>query len=204
VTKVILIRHGRTSWNQSSRIQGGNNDTVLDEEGERQCRFLADRLKKENIEAVYSSPLSRAMCTAQWIADTHDLDVIEEPAFREMDCGTLEGAEIRDIGSRLQKLVQGGNEDELLFKSCGGESCDQLQTRAWTAILEKVGKQPDGTIVVVSHYFVLASILCAAVGIPATQLGRFRMGVTSISIVSFDSYGPFLSLFNDCGHLTPA
>ena len=121
-----------------------------------------------------------------------------------MNCGTLEGAEIEDIGSRLQKLVKGGNEDELLFKGCGGESCDQLQNRAWTTILEKVEKNQGGTIVVVSHYFVLASILCAAVGIPATKLGRFRMGVTSISIVSFDSYGPFLSLFNDRCHLTPA
>ena len=204
MTKVILIRHGRTSWNQSRRIQGGSNDTVLDEEGERQCRSLAERLKKENIKAVYSSPLSRAMGTAQWIADGHNLDVIQEPAFREMNCGTLEGAEITDIGSRLQKLVTGGNEDELLFKSCGGESCDQLRNRAWTAILEKVGKHPDGTIVVVSHYFVIASILCAAVGIPATQLGRFRIGVTSICIVSFDDYGPFLSLFNDRCHLTPA
>jgi broad specificity phosphatase PhoE len=145
-------------------MQGGNNDTVLDEEGERECRCLAERLKKENIKAVYSSPLSRAMGTAQWIADGHNLDVIEEPAFREMNCGTLEGAEIRDIGPRLQKLVMGGNEDELLFKRCGGESCDQLQNRAWTAILEKVEKHQDDTIVVVSHYFVLASILCAAVG----------------------------------------
>ena len=89
MTKVILIRHGQTSWNQSRRIQGGNNDTVLDEEGERQCRCLAERLKKEDIKAVYSSPLSRAMGTAQWIADGHNLDVIEEPAFREMNCGTL-------------------------------------------------------------------------------------------------------------------
>jgi alpha-ribazole phosphatase len=104
VTKVILIRHGQTSWNQSRRIQGGNNDTVLDGEGKRQCRCLAERLKKEKISAVYSSPMNRAMDTAQWIADSHNLDVIEEPAFREMNCGALEGAETEDIGSRLQKL----------------------------------------------------------------------------------------------------
>ena len=204
MTKLILVRHGQTSWNQSRRMQGGNQDTVLDAEGERQCRCLAQRLKKENIQVVYSSPLSRAMGTAQWIAGSHDLDVIEEPAFREMNCGTLEGAEIKDIGPRLQELINGGNEDALLFKNCGGESCDQLQSRAWTAILEKVEKHQDGTIVVVSHYFVIASILCAAVGIPATQLGRFRMGATSVCIVGFDSYGPFLSLFNDRSHLTPA
>jgi broad specificity phosphatase PhoE len=121
-----------------------------------------------------------------------------------MNCGTLEGTGITDIGSRLQRLVTGGNEDELLFKSCGGESCDQLQNRAWTAILDKVEKHRDGTIAVVSHYFVIASILCAALGIPATQLGRFRLGVTSICVVSFDSYGPFLSLYNDRCHLSIA
>jgi broad specificity phosphatase PhoE len=202
VTRVILIRHGQTSWNQSRRLQGGNKDTVLDEEGERQCRCLAQRLEKEEIKAVYSSPLSRALSTASWIAERHNLDVIEEPALREMNCGTLEGAEISDIGSRLQKLVAGGNEDELLFKACGGESCDELKNRAWSAILEKVEQHPDHTIVAVSHYFTLASILCAAVGVPATQLGRFRLGATSICIVSFDAHGPFLSLFNDRCHLT--
>jgi len=204
VTKVLLIRHAQTSWNQSRRVQGGNNDTVLDAEGDRQCRFLTQRLKKEDIKAVYSSPLSRAMGTAQWIADSHGLEVIAEPAFREMDCGTLEGAEIDDIGSRLQMLIQGGSEDELLFKGCGGESCAELQNRAWNAILQKVEAHQDGTIAVVSHYFVLGAIFCAAVGIPATQLGRFRIGATSVSIVGFDSYGPSLSLFNDRSHLTVA
>ncbi len=201
MTRVILIRHGQTSWNQSRRIQGGNNDIVLDEEGERQCRSLVERLKNEDIKAVYSSPLMRAKGTAQGIADSHNLEVIKEPAFCEMNCGTREGTEIRDIGSRLHQLVMGGNEDELLFKGCGGESCDQLQHRVWTAILKKVEEHQDGTIVVVSHYFVLASILCATVGIPATQLGRFRIGEASISIVSFDSYGAFLSQFNDRCHL---
>ena len=204
MTKIILIRHAQTSWNQSRRIQGGDNDTVLDEEGKRQCSSLAERLRKENIDAVYTSPLSRALATARWIADGRNLEVIEEPAFREMNCGTLEGAEIADIGSRLQRLVNGGNEDELLFKSCGGESCDQLRDRAWAAILEKAAKHRDGTLVVVSHYFVIAAILCAALGIPATQLGRFRLGVTGISIVSFDSYGPFLALYNDRCHLSLA
>jgi probable phosphoglycerate mutase len=201
VTNVILVRHAQTSWNQSRRIQGGDNDTVLDETGERQCRSLAERLKKEKIDAVYSSPLSRAIATARWIAHDHGVDVIEEPAFREMNCGTLEGREITDIGSRLQRLLKGGDEDELLFKSCGGESCEQLRDRAWGAILEKVAKHREGTIVVVSHYFVIASILCAVLGIPSTQLGRFRLGVTSISTLSFDEYGPFLTSYNDRCHV---
>lgn len=201
MTNVILVRHAQTSWNQSRRIQGGDNDTVLDETGERQCRSLAERLKKEKIDAVYSSPLSRAIATARWIARDRGVDVIEESAFREMSCGALEGREIADIGSRLQRLLRGGDEDELLFKSCGGESCEQLRDRTWGAILEKVARHRDGTILVVSHYFVIASILCAVLGIPATQLGRFRLGVTSISTLSFDAYGPFLTSYNDRCHV---
>ena len=202
MTNVILVRHAQTSWNQSRRIQGGDNDTLLDETGERQCRSLAERLKEEKIDAVYSSPLSRALATARRVARDRGVEVIEEPAFREMSCGALEGRQIADIGSRLQRLLKGGNEDELLFKSCGGESCEQLRERTWSAILEKVARHRDGTILVVSHYFVIASILCAVLGIPATQLGRFRLGVTSISTLSFDAYGPFLTLYNDRCHVT--
>ncbi len=203
-TNVILIRHAQTSWNQSRRIQGGDVDIVLDEEGERQCHCLADRLQKENIEAVYSSPLARAMATARRIADRHDVPVLEEPAFREMNCGTLEGAAMADIGARLQKLVKGGSEDELLFTSCGGESCAQLRDRAWGAILDQAERHRDRTIAVVSHYFVIAAVCCAAVGIPPTELGRFRLGITSISTVTFDPYGAFLTLYNDRCHLLTA
>jgi broad specificity phosphatase PhoE len=200
-TNVFLIRHAQTSWNQLRRIQGGNNDNVLDEEGERQCRSLAERLRKENIAAVYASPLSRAMATARCIADGR-CDVIEEPAFREMNCGTMEGAAMTDIGARLQSLVKGGDEDELLFTRCGGESCEQVRDRAWAAIVDKADRHRDSSIAVVSHYFVIAAVLCGVVGLPATQLGRFRLGVTSISTVNFDSYGAFLTLYNDRCHLS--
>lgn len=202
MTRIILIRHGQTSWNKSRRIQGGNNDIVLSEEGERQCRGLSERLQKEDLKAVYSSPLTRAMGTAQRIADGHQLAVIEEPSLREIDCGTMEGAETREVGSRLQRLLKGGNEEELLFKGCGGESLDELQKRSWNAILRMVEKLPeDGTIAVVSHYFVIAAILCAVMDLPATQLGRFRLGESSIQIIHFDAYGPYLALYNDRCHL---
>jgi broad specificity phosphatase PhoE len=201
LTRVILIRHGQTNWNESRRIQGGNNDIMLNQEGERQCHCLAERLKREDIKAVYSSPMTRAMGTAQWIADCHRLEVIQEPALQEIDCGTMEGAEIKEVGSRLQLLLKGGNEEELLFKGCGGESLDEIQKRSWNSVLQIAASHPNSTIVAVSHYFVIAAILCAVMNLPASQLGRFRMGETSINIINFDMYGPYLSLFNDRCHL---
>jgi len=201
LTRVILIRHGQTSWNEARRIQGGNNDIVLSEEGERQCRCLSERLQKEDIKALYSSPMTRAMGTAQWIAAGQHLEVLQDQALREIDCGTMEGADTRETGSRLQLLLKGGKEEEILFKGCGGESLDELQQRSWNAILRMVERHPEGTIAAVSHYFVIAAILCAVMNLPATQLGRFRLGESSIHIIGFDKHGPFLSLYNDRCHL---
>ena len=206
--RAIIIRHGQTSWNQDRRIQGGNSNTVLNDEGARQCQCLAERLQKEKVVAVYSSPLSRAMGTAQAIADCHNLPVIQEPDLREINCGTMEGVAITEIGRRLQELVNMDKEGDFLFKGCGGESLDEMQKRAWGAIqriAEKYKSEKDANIVVVTHYFVISSVICAVLGLPATQLGRFRLGETSVNIISFDEkWGPFLSLFNDRCHLNAA
>jgi broad specificity phosphatase PhoE len=203
--KVILVRHGQTGWNQARRIQGGNADTKINSEGEKQCSCLAARLQTENVVAVYSSPMSRALYTAETVASCFNLTVIPEDDLREINCGRLEGVPVGDIGHRLQLLVQGGDENELLFKQCGGESVEDLQNRAWGTIQRIAKATPDGTVIVVSHYFTIAAILCAVLGLPTTQLGRFRLGETSVSIVMFDEkYGPFLSLFNDRCHLLPA
>ena len=91
MVQVILVRHGETDWNKSLRIQGGNSDTELNEKGQQQAEWLGLRLKQERIQAVYSSPLKRALDTAQAIAHHHQLEVQIEPALKELNVGELEG-----------------------------------------------------------------------------------------------------------------
>ncbi len=66
--KIILVRHGETEWNRVKRIQGSGSDTPLSEIGLGQAAAVALRLKNEKIQAIYSSPLQRALHTAQAIA----------------------------------------------------------------------------------------------------------------------------------------
>jgi probable phosphoglycerate mutase len=61
----MLVRHGETDWNRQHRIQGGSSDTPLNPEGKKQARELALRLSASSIEAIYSSPLKRALETAR-------------------------------------------------------------------------------------------------------------------------------------------
>ena len=197
---IILIRHGETDWNQLRRIQGANSNTELSQRGKEQAESLALRLKDEKIQAIYSSPLQRALDTARAIAGYHQIEVAIEPALKELDVGELEGIHIEKVGHRLDQLLT--NPDGTLLKMPGGESLAEVQQRAWSTIQRLISQHSDGVIAVTSHYFVILTIICSVLNLPLSQIGRLRLGVGSISTITFDGEIPRLLLFNDSCHLT--
>jgi len=196
--RLILVRHGETDWNRILRIQGGKSDTPLNRKGAQQAEELASRLEQEDIKAVYSSPLKRALNTARAIAAQHRLGVIAEPLLREIEAGELEGVTTAELGMRFSDyLIRDGTDKKIP----GGESLADLQARCW-GFIEKVRKQhSNGNVVLVSHYFVILSVICAVLGLPLEDITRFRMSNASISIVIFDNITR-LELFNDTGGTT--
>ena len=210
--RVLLVRHGETEWNKSHRVQGGASDIPLNETGRKQAEALGLRLKKEEIQAIYSSPLKRALDTAQAIAQYHQLEIGLEPDLRELDVGELEGVAIGSVGKRLDELLlmrgQGGLQSGAAdfhfskIQHVGGESLDELQQRSWGAMRRIAGQHSDGAIVVVSHYFVTLSIICAVLDLPVNQIGRFRLSGGSLNTIVFDGSAVRLTLFSDVCHLT--
>ncbi len=83
---LIIIRHGQTAWNMERKTQG-RTDIPLDETGIRQALKAAERLHKRSLTAVISSPLLRAMQTAQCIAAPHGLAPVPHDALIEQDVG---------------------------------------------------------------------------------------------------------------------
>jgi probable phosphoglycerate mutase len=201
LTKVILVRHGETEWNRTRRIQGGNSDTQLNERGRQQIESLALRLKRETIQAIYSSPLQRALATAQAIADYHQLVVESEPSLREIEVGELEGVPITEIGKQLSQLLTMHNRGEESARVPGGESLANLQQRVWDTIQRLVDRHRDGVLVVASHYFSILSVICLVLNLPLSEIGRLRLSSGSISIVTFDEQAGRLILFNDTCHI---
>ena len=199
---VILVRHGETEWNKLGQIQGGGSNTPLNEKGKQQAEGLALKLKQERIRAIYSSRLQRALDTAQAIARHHQLEVESELSLNEIDAGEMEGASIINIGSHLAQLLIEGEQGESIFKLHGGESLAEVQQRAWSTIQRLVDKHRDEVIVVVSHYFVILTIISAVLNLPLSQIGRLRLGVGSISTIVFDEQATRLVLLNDKCHLT--
>ena len=89
-TKLFLVRHGQSAGNAEGRF-GGHSATPLSELGHEQARLAAASLAKENINAIYSSDLLRAVQTAEPLAKILGLEIVASPALRERNVGVLEG-----------------------------------------------------------------------------------------------------------------
>ena len=202
--KLILIRHGETYWNHDRRVQGGDSDIELNDTGLEQARKLASFLENEPIAAILSSPLQRAVATAEIIASHHQLPVEVDQGLRELKVGELEGMSVSNLRTTFSQFLMQWWQDGGTTKLPNGESLVELQQRAWKAVerlLERHKTSPEhneGTIVVVvSHYFVTLAIILKALDLPLDYFPRFRLDPGGVSILEVRDHGVRLVTFND-------
>jgi probable phosphoglycerate mutase len=173
----------------------------LDELGRKQVERLALALKEAKIDAIYSSPLKRALDTAAAIASHHQLVVQVEPDLREIEVGELEGVPITELGANLSQFLIQWRQGQGMEKLPGGESVADLADRVWAIIQSINTKHQQGAVVVVSHYFVIVAAICVALGWPLTRIERIRVQTGSISTIDLDDKQSRLLLLSDTCHL---
>jgi len=198
--RLILVRHGETLWNRENRVLG-HTEIELTERGRKQAERLALALKEEKVTAIYSSPLRRARETANEIARFHRLAVVPDDAFKELDAGELDGLTFGEVMERYGDFLKQWMEDVPSLKMPGGESMAQLQERTWGAVEGIVNHHRDGVVILVSHSFVIMSIISRALGMSLSHFRRLRLSVASISILNFGQRGISLLQLNDTCHL---
>lgn len=199
-TRLYLIRHGETEWNNSRRYQG-HMDVALSPRGRRQAALLCERLREEKLAAVYASDLKRARETAAIIAWPHGLAVIEMPDLRELNFGLWEGLTYQEIAAAYPGDFEEWLADPAGKQVPGGESFAQLQRRAYNAVTGIVAKHPGQKVAVVSHGGALRTIILSLLGLGLEGLWRFRLDNASLSIVDCYDGEYILSLLNDVHHL---
>jgi broad specificity phosphatase PhoE len=205
--KLILVRHGETYWNKERRVQGGDSDIELNDTGSEQARKVAAFLKNEPIAAILSSPLQRAIATAEVIASHHQLPVEVDQGLRELKVGELEGMPVSNLTTTFSQFLMQWWQDGGAMKLPNGESLVELQQRAWKAVerlLERHKTSPehskDTTVIVVSHYFVTLAIILKALDLPLDYFTRFKLDPGGVSILEFRDYGARLLTFNDTSY----
>ena len=198
--KLILVRHGETHWNKDGLVQGGDSDIELNETGLEQARRLAAFLESEPITIILSSPLRRAISTAEVIAGYHQLPVEIEQGLRELKVGDLEGIAISNLRTTFSRFLLQWWQDGEAMKLPNGESLVDLQERAWKVIEGLLEKYKDGTAVVVSHYFVTLAIILKALNLPLDYFTKFKLDLGGVSILEFRDFGVRLVTFNDTSY----
>ena len=184
--QVFLLRHGETRWNLERRCQG-ITDIHLNETGIQQARDAAASLGKEKIHAVYSSNLKRATQTAHAISELHGLEVIPENDLRELNHGEFEGLTFTEIRASYPEFIQNWRKQPAQLLIPGGESIRDVEKRAWRAMEQILqNHHSDETVVVVSHQFPMATILCRITGTPLNQYHTFNMKPCGLVRISHD------------------
>ncbi len=199
--RLILVRHGQTPWNAEGRFQG-QGDTGLTELGIEQAKRAASALATLEVTAIYSSPLPRALRTAQEIGQELSLDIVPSDGLKEINLGALEGITGPVMREKYPEVFDTWNQHPGRIAFPGGESLRQLQRRAWKAVQRIEEAHPDGTVVAVSHNFAINAIVSRFLGLPLSRFHRVRVDLGSFTVLEAGSRYRHLVQFNDRCHLT--
>ena len=149
-THVLLIRHGQSEGNAARRF-GGHTATPLSSRGRRQAQATARALKDEELTAIYSSDLARAVETAEPLAKLTGLPVNPTRAFRERSVGVMEGLTFEAAAQQHPEQYAALLRRDFEHVLTGGESYRQLLDRAWQKLDEIIAQHKGGKIAVFSH-----------------------------------------------------
>lgn len=199
MTEMFLVRHGETEWN-ADEIFRGRADITLNEKGVVQAKLLGEYLTKSRLEAVYSSPLQRAVRTAERIAIPHSLNVRIEPALIDIDYGEWQGIPLTEVKKIYKNLYIKWETSPEKVKIPGGESLDDVRDRAIAAV-NKIVKKHKGPIVLVSHRVVNKVLICSLLGLDNSHFWNIRQETCGISAFSHEKGQFVLIKHNDTSFL---
>ena len=216
--RLLLVRHGLSSFNKERRIQGRDDLSNLSEEGHEQARALGRSLQDVSIQAVYSSPLQRAAATTASLLETHGGQT-PDPVF---DDGLLEVDLEPWSGQTIDELMQGSTEAykiwkqrpmELELQRRDGSSYKPLpelmeQARGFiSTLLERHPATGNDTVLVVAHNAILRCLMLVLLGEPDHGFRRLRVDNTSLSVFNIrpGDNGPQVQIecLNSTTHLQP-
>ena len=199
-TRVIAIRHGETTWNVDTRIQG-QLDIPLNDTGRRQAALLARALSDEPITAVYASDLSRARETAEFVGQALGVEVVIEKGLRERGFGEFEGKTFKEIETLLPEQSRRWRQRDPDFAPPGGESLTELRSRVLEAAERVVSSHAGELVALVGHGGVMDVLYRAATRLDIQAPRTWTLGNAAINRLLWTPQGFSLIGWADTLHL---
>ena len=199
MVQIILVRHGETDWN-TQQVFRGRVDVALNKVGLAQAKSVGVSLQDRAIDAIYSSPLSRAFETAHMLAEDRNIEVELERGFIDIDFGVWQGLSHHKVKEDFKDLYKPG-----LLNPIGSHF---LMGRVWKGedsvkqALERIVKNnPGKTLAIVSHRVVYKVLLCTILGLELSHFWYIRQDTCAVNGFDYKEGNYYLTLLNDTCHL---
>ena len=203
-TTTLLLRHGQTALSAERRF-AGRGDIPLTDLGQRQAAAAAARLAaRGGINVVVSSPLSRALRTAEAVAQQTGAGLCVDDGLAEADFGSWEGMSFGEVRERWPTEMAAWLASADAAPP-GGESFAAVGSRVDAALDRLLAAHQGQTVVIVSHVTPIKTIVCRALLAPTAALFRMHLDVASLTEADWFADGPaLLRSLNDTAHLRSA
>jgi broad specificity phosphatase PhoE len=199
---IILVRHGQTAWN-AEEVFRGRIDIELDETGLKQTELLGEYLSSRKLETIYSSPLRRAIQTAEAITRHHELSAEIAHGLNDMDFGEWQGLTLEEVRNRYNKLLEQWVSKPHVVQMPSGESLDDVRQRALAFMNQVVEKHEGKEIVLVSHRVVNKVLICALLGLDNSHFWNIRLDTCGMTTFEFSNGQFVLVEHNNTSFLEP-
>ena len=213
--RLVLVRHGLSSFNAKGLIQGRTDDSLLTEEGYKQALKAGKALSKISFNKIYSSPLVRAAETAKTIKKSfhQEQDIIFDNNLLEVDLSEWSGLNIDEIKNKFPEIypIWKNDPENLILKKGDGKTYKPIQelfdqaTNFIEDILKNYLDKDDINILVVGHNAILRCLILLLIGKPSQGFRKIRLENASFSILNItkihNSFKTQIECLNQTSHL---
>lgn len=183
VTKIYLIRHCQSMGNIQHRFQG-RFDADISPEGEKQLELLGLRFRNKKLDRVYASPLIRARKTAEAVAKYHDIEVVDDPDFLEIDVGEMENLRLSEVAEKFPAVARDWDNAPARCAFPGGETMAQVYARVNAALDRLIAGNLGKTIAIATHGGTLRCIDTRIMYGRLEEIGKSQVfGNTGVSLL---------------------
>ncbi|XP_065868470.1 probable 2-carboxy-D-arabinitol-1-phosphatase [Euphorbia lathyris] len=195
--RVVLVRHGQSSWNAEGRIQGSSDFSVLTKKGEAQAETSRQMLIDDSFDVCFSSPLNRSKRTAEIIWGSRDKEIITDSDLREIDLYSFQGLLKHEGMAKFGSAFRQWQVDAPNFNIDGHYPVRELWARArncWNVILS----HPSRCVLVVAHNAVNQALVATAIGLGTEYFRILLQSNCGVSVLDFtpitEGEPPFICL----------
>jgi len=196
MTRVIIVRHGQSTYNAEGRIQGRSDLSTLTDKGRKDASLVGRALSSIVFNAIYSSPIGRAKLTAEIIRG----ELAQQPAsvqtcakLLEVDLPLWEGKLNTEVKEKFQEDYQIWKESpaqlRMIVNQTGGTREHfpvlALYTQAQEFWQETLPQHQGETLLIVGHNGINRALLCTALGISPDRYHCLRQSNCGISVLNF-------------------